>query len=134
MATRSNWVHTRWPSPHPDRAAAALAELAEAFRPAADRDWMAAARCRESGDDLHFPTAEPGSPAFTAQVSAAKQDCHACPVRTACLAYALETAEPHGIWGGMTPRERRRLAERRPAAAPAVPVPPSATRSVNRTA
>lgn len=131
MATRSNWVHTRWPTRHPDRAAAAFDELAEAFRPGTDRDWMASARCRESGDDLHFPTAEPGSQAFTVQVSAAKQECHACPVRAECLAYALETAEPHGIWGGTTPAERRRLATR-PARRPAAGTPslaPSTTRT-----
>lgn len=33
-----------------------------------------------------------------------------CLVRETCLAYALERRERHGIWGGLTERERRRLA------------------------
>lgn len=33
----------------------------------------------------------------------------ACPVRLACLTYALDTDERFGIWGGMSDRERRRI-------------------------
>lgn len=32
--------------------------------------------------------------------------CAGCPVREECLAYAIETQEPYGMWGGLTPRER----------------------------
>lgn len=35
----------------------------------------------------------------------AKQTCDRCPVRKECLDYALE-GDMHGIWGGMTRRER----------------------------
>ncbi len=42
--------------------------------------------------------------------------CATCPVRTECLQYALRNSENHGIWGGTTPEERRRM-RRRPAAA-----------------
>ena len=30
-----------------------------------------------------------------------------CPVRLECLDYALTTNQTHGIWGGMSSRERR---------------------------
>ncbi len=30
-----------------------------------------------------------------------------CPVREECLEYALATTKTHGIWGGMSARERR---------------------------
>ena len=35
--------------------------------------------------------------------------CRACPVKEPCLAFALATGETLGVWGGATPRERRRL-------------------------
>ena len=33
-------------------------------------------------------------------VELAKELCHQCPVRTACLVSALERREPWGVWGG----------------------------------
>ncbi len=32
-----------------------------------------------------------------------------CIVRQDCLDFALRVHEPHGIWGGLTEAERRRL-------------------------
>jgi WhiB family redox-sensing transcriptional regulator len=50
-----------------------------------------------------------------ADVETAKAVCRACPVRTACLAAALDRAEPWGVWGGelvvtgtVVPRKRPR--------------------------
>lgn len=37
-----------------------------------------------------------------------------CPVRTECLAEALDNRIEFGVWGGMTERERRSLLRRRP--------------------
>ncbi len=36
----------------------------------------------------------------------AKAVCSGCPVKEACLAYALKTRQPWGVWGGMTAHER----------------------------
>ncbi|MGW1617353.1 WhiB family transcriptional regulator [Streptomyces sp. NPDC002285] len=44
----------------------------------------------------------------------AKAVCSGCLVRTECLAYALDNRIEHGVWGGMTERERRALRRRRP--------------------
>ncbi|MGW2690248.1 WhiB family transcriptional regulator [Streptomyces sp. NPDC001414] len=43
----------------------------------------------------------------------AKALCTGCPVRTECLAHALDQRIEHGVWGGMTERERRALLRRR---------------------
>jgi WhiB family redox-sensing transcriptional regulator len=40
--------------------------------------------------------------------------CRSCPVRTECLADALDNRVEYGVWGGMTERERRALLRRRP--------------------
>ena len=66
-------------------------------------DWMESAACVGLG---HLFFLEPGESS-----APAKKICAACPVRDECLADALTHPEPwHGIFGGMSPRERRRLA------------------------
>jgi Transcription factor WhiB len=35
--------------------------------------------------------------------------CSLCPARAACLAYAVQTGQMFGVWGGRTQREIRRL-------------------------
>jgi RNA polymerase sigma factor (sigma-70 family) len=44
----------------------------------------------------------------------AKLICRGCPVRTECLADALDNGIEFGVWGGMTERERRALLRQRP--------------------
>jgi predicted Fe-S protein YdhL (DUF1289 family) len=44
----------------------------------------------------------------------AKRICVGCPIRTECLAEALDGRHEFGVWGGMTERERRALLRRRP--------------------
>ena len=36
-----------------------------------------------------------------------------CPVTEPCLEYALEHRIDHGVWGGASERERRRILKRR---------------------
>ena len=43
----------------------------------------------------------------------AKEICDECPVREPCLEFALTVREKHGVWGGRTERERRRLIRQR---------------------
>ena len=45
-------------------------------------------------------------------VSGEKAVCWTCPVRRACLAYALDAGEAFGIWGGLTAHERAVLVRR----------------------
>jgi WhiB family redox-sensing transcriptional regulator len=51
----------------------------------------------------------PASPAEEAEALAL---CATCPVRAQCLEYALRNKETHGIWGGTTADQRRRMRRR----------------------
>lgn len=44
-----------------------------------------------------------------ADVARAKEMCTQCPVRAACLEWALDSGERYGVWGGMAAHERRRF-------------------------
>ena len=82
------------------------ATLASDRRP----DWHDHAACRDADPDLFFPDGAIRS--ARAQVKAAKLICRGCPVRTICLSWALASGQEHGIWGGLTEDERRRLHRR----------------------
>ena len=71
-----------------------------------DPDWARRARCRGGTPDELFVQG-------SAQ-NRAKNICLGCPVRTECLAEALDNRTEFGVWGGMTERERRALLRRRP--------------------
>jgi len=49
--------------------------------------------CRENDAELWFAES-------TYEVERAKALCGPCPLRAACLAGAIERAEPWGVWGG----------------------------------
>lgn len=42
------------------------------------------------------------------QKARARAVCRPCPILRDCLAYALETSQLFGVWGGLTPSERKR--------------------------
>lgn len=69
-------------------------------------EWNERAACKDTDPDELFVEG--------AAQHQAKAVCTGCLVRTECLAYALDTRVDHGIWGGMTERERRVLLRRRP--------------------
>lgn len=47
------------------------------------------------------------------QYGQAQRICTACPVRAECLVWAVETRQMFGMFGGLTPRERRALMKRK---------------------
>jgi WhiB family redox-sensing transcriptional regulator len=71
-----------------------------------DSIWMAAARCRDLEPAMFFPSDGLG-------VELARRICVNCPVQAPCLEYALQHHIEHGVWGGTSERERRRIARRR---------------------
>jgi WhiB family redox-sensing transcriptional regulator len=70
-----------------------------------DRDWRLLAACRHLDPELFFPVSASGS--SLDQITQAKAICAGCPVQPRCLAFALDTRQRHGVWGGMTELERR---------------------------
>ncbi len=75
-----------------------------------DAMWQGRAACRGPIAKVFFPPSAPESrTAREARESRAKAICRTCGVREECLAYALDIAEPHGIWGGLSEVERRAL-------------------------
>lgn len=76
------------------------------FRSMWHSDWTVRAACRSADPDELFVQG--------AAQNRAKAVCSGCPVRTECLADALDHRVEFGVWGGMTERERRALLRRRP--------------------
>lgn len=52
------------------------------------------------------------------ELERAKQLCSPCPIATACLAGALERAEPWGVWGGQIVIDGAVVARKRPRGRP----------------
>jgi len=69
-------------------------------------NWRTAARCRTTDADALFVRGR--------HQRAARTFCRSCPVRTECLAHALDHRVERGVWGGMTERERRAVLKERP--------------------
>lgn len=65
-------------------------------------EWVTGAVCAQTDPEVFYP--EKGQTSDTA-----KAVCRVCPVREQCLAYAVVTDDRHGVWGGMTRKERDRL-------------------------
>jgi WhiB family transcriptional regulator, redox-sensing transcriptional regulator len=71
--------------------------------------WSRQAACHDVSDTMFYPERGRG---MMLAVKAAKRICAGCPVRRPCLNYALANDERHGIWGGLSEPERRKLKRR----------------------
>jgi WhiB family redox-sensing transcriptional regulator len=69
-------------------------------------DWQLHGSCRgmDPRDFLSQRTISTGQ-----RRSACKAVCSTCPVVDQCREYAIDAAEPYGVWGGLTPLERAML-------------------------
>ena len=65
-------------------------------------EWAARGACVGLPVDLFYPERGGVSPF-------AKETCAGCPVRDECLDYALTNVIRHGVWGGTSEKERRKL-------------------------
>jgi WhiB family redox-sensing transcriptional regulator len=71
-----------------------------------DNSWMTDGNCATQPPEFFFPSDGVG-------VEAAKKVCADCPVKEPCLEYAIRNRIDHGVWGGASERQRRRLIKER---------------------
>lgn len=69
--------------------------------------WREQAACRHADTDLFFPAGSSG--AAVGHIATAQAVCRRCPVKEACLGFALGTNQEAGVWGGKDEDERRGL-------------------------
>jgi WhiB family transcriptional regulator, redox-sensing transcriptional regulator len=91
-------------------------------------EWQQDAACR-GGDvsTFYHPDNERGVSRARREMRA-KAICATCPVKANCLAWALSTREPYGIWGGLSVEEREQRITRMGQSAQ---VPPSSRSAVS---
>lgn len=70
-------------------------------------DWRSRAACGTEEPELFFPIGS--TEASLDQLAEAVAVCRRCPVLIQCRTWALETGEDAGVWGGMSPDERREI-------------------------
>lgn len=89
-------------------------------------DWQERAECTNYPPEVFFPTIFDASGVeqiddgtiwesfgdTSSYYDEARTVCAGCPVKEICLATALENKERYGMWGGLTPIERRRIERR----------------------
>ena len=81
--------------------------MAGELNQASSVEWMQEAACRVYPPNTFFPSDGVG-------VENATRICrNECDVIVSCLEYALANRIEHGIWGGTSERERRRILKRR---------------------
>jgi WhiB family transcriptional regulator, redox-sensing transcriptional regulator len=96
-------TRARMPRPHEVAAARKDPRLLRAFSERQDdAAWRTRGVCQSVDPETFFPA--PSEPA-----DAAVALCRTCEVQGACLAWALEVGDCHGVWGATTPRERRAM-------------------------
>jgi len=71
------------------------------FLQAPDPAWRDSALCREGVSVDFFPFSEDSK-----AIRLVKEVCALCPVTEDCLAYAMQTRQSEGVWGGFTSSER----------------------------
>lgn len=67
-----------------------------------DVDWIESANCRSVDPELFYDLSPTGH---------YKKICDACPVIRQCLTAAHKYRDCHAIWGGLAPKQRKRLAD-----------------------
>lgn len=81
-------------------------ERADTAQPSHAFVWMTFGLCRDMDPAVFFPHDNKGT-------IEALAICAQCPVREACLEYALRNHMRYGVWGGTSERERNRLQRQR---------------------
>jgi WhiB family redox-sensing transcriptional regulator len=85
-----------------------MADLRRLPGPVAERwEWQLRGACRDLDQAIFFTSDLRPSAHRTRLEALAKAVCAACPVMLECREHAFRVREPFGVWGGLTPGERR---------------------------
>lgn len=105
-------VNTRHPGAYrqPIAGRAILHQVEYPREAGGDVNWRTFGRCGTDPEPFH-----PEGSHAAKQRAEAKAVCRACPVIDRCLAWALDTNQREGVWGGLSETERRDLLNRRAA-------------------
>lgn len=85
---------------------AGIFDLGYEKQAARELHWQEFALCAQTDPDIFFPE-KGGSTAPATSV------CASCPVQAECLEYAISNDIRHGIWGGMSDNDRRKISRER---------------------
>jgi hypothetical protein len=66
-------------------------------------DWRSEAKCKSVDTQSFYDTEE------SVMKKQAAKYCPSCPVQNQCLYTAIVIHEKHGVWGGLTPKQRKSL-------------------------
>lgn len=69
--------------------------------------WREQAACKGKPQAVWYPTSAGTGNANPSLYNPARRICERCPVMAECLDFALSTNQTEGMWGGLTPKERR---------------------------
>lgn len=99
-ATRKNTAKKKTPTKDPSPGESML--RVAAMHSKTGNKWMDRAQCRGK-TSLMFPKEHKD----ITYIATARAICRECPVKTPCLAYALQfpPADMHGVWAGLTSRQ-----------------------------
>jgi WhiB family transcriptional regulator, redox-sensing transcriptional regulator len=79
---------------------------------AAATSWMSEGMCSQTDPETFFAPDDAGPNWYTDAITV----CQGCPIRSTCLAYAIENGIEYGVWGGSTEADRRRWTQETQAA------------------
>ena len=68
------------------------------------QDWKDNAACKGMDYDTFFPAV-----GYNQHDMQARTICEHCPVKQPCLMFAVNNHIQYGIWGGLTPIQRKRI-------------------------
>ncbi|GEM30821.1 hypothetical protein NN3_18280 [Nocardia neocaledoniensis NBRC 108232] len=88
--------------------------MAERRMPIGDYwEWQALGSCVGMDSDMFFHGEKEPRRYRSARVAQAKRVCAGCRVLDECRDFALTYGEHHGVWGGLSEEERRRIIRER---------------------
>lgn len=85
-----------------------MAEVIIPLVPYLPQEWKQHAACK--GVDVSLFYMDRGDHSTLKMIRAM---CETCPVQTECLNYSIDMGEKHGIWGGKTEKQRRKIRRER---------------------